>query len=143
MQDVRFFKFPLSSAACLRWTRLCGRGGKDKQHGITDNFVVTKKTRICSRHFEKFGADGQPIGDPTLFARNNYGVSKQPRSTAAINKLASRHNAVTPSPVVAGTCSLLCLWDSQLPIARDIMIGEHKDIGLVGGKCLFLIILVD
>ena len=74
------------------------------QHVMTDNFPVNRNTRIAVNILRSFGADGEPIGDRTMFTRSNYGVSRQPCSAATINKLASRHNTVTPSPVVGGTC---------------------------------------
>ena len=72
MRGVTFHKFPSDKLKQSRWIRLCKRGGKDKNS--EDRFKVIRNSRLCSRHFEHLDSDGKPVGDPTLWHWNNYGM---------------------------------------------------------------------
>ena len=130
MRGVTFHKFPSDKFKQSRWIRLCKRGGKDKNS--EDRFKVIRNSRLCSRHFEHLDSDGQPVGDPTLWHWNNYGMSVTARPALAVYKrdtAAAREmgsNAFTEwapgdilSPHSGGICRFLPFLLKSYSISRE------------------------
>ena len=130
MRGVTFHKFPSDKLKQSRWIRLCKRGGKDKNS--EDRFKVIRNSRLCSRHFEHLDSDGKPVGDPTLWHWNNYGMSVTARPALAVYKrdaAAAREmgsNAFTEwapgdilSPHSGGICRFLPFLLKSYSISRE------------------------
>ena len=67
MKAVTWVKFPTEAGTRATWLRLIRR--KDKVN-------LTKKSRLCSRHFDKeqIDPDGYAKGYPKYFFWNNFGL---------------------------------------------------------------------
>ncbi|XP_041470291.1 uncharacterized protein LOC121419888 [Lytechinus variegatus] len=76
MRDVRWVKFPRDEEARRRWKRLIRRDGPCKYGAkIVKNLVMSRRVRLCSRHFDEIDIDmsGNSSADPKYFAWNNWG----------------------------------------------------------------------
>nr|XP_054760318.1 uncharacterized protein LOC129266488 [Lytechinus pictus] len=76
MRDVRWVKFPRDEEARRRWKRLIRRDGPCKYGAkIVKNLVMSRRVRLCSRHFDEIDVDksGYSSADPKYFAWNNWG----------------------------------------------------------------------
>ncbi|XP_054767215.2 uncharacterized protein LOC129274430 [Lytechinus pictus] len=80
MKDVTWVKFPTDASTRATWLRLIRR--KDKVN-------LTKKSRLCSRHFDRdqITPDGHAKGYPRYFFWNNFGLTGEERPTTAIDKM--------------------------------------------------------
>ena len=114
MRGVTFHKFPSDKLKQSRWDK------------------VIRNSRLCSRHFEHLDSDGKPVGDPTLWHWNNYGMSVTARPALAVYKrdaAAAREmgsNAFTEwapgdilSPHSGGICGFLPFLLKSSSISRE------------------------
>ncbi|XP_022094714.1 uncharacterized protein LOC110981443 [Acanthaster planci] len=94
MIDIRWVKWPRKDAAAvLRWKNLIKREGKSRVHGkIVDQLTITKRSRLCSRHFDEEDIDmyGNAMCDPKYFEWNNWGGRKTTQRAQARTTLSLR-----------------------------------------------------
>ena len=93
MKDIKWVKWPRKdTVAVARWKRLIRRGGKVKDGYVVDELNVTRRSRLCSRHFDPGDINmwGNTAADPKYFKWNNWGNPVEPtcRSTGTLSKLA-------------------------------------------------------
>ena len=89
MADVSWVKWPKDRTTQNRWKRLIRRDGKDKsgRHVVVDKLNITRRSRLCSFHFDKehINTWGIASSDPVYFAWNDWGRAANPRSLLAIS----------------------------------------------------------
>lgn len=104
MMNIKWVKWPKNCAAIKRWKRLVRREGKTSDGSVIDQLNITRRSRLCSRHFDPEDIDmwGNARSDPKYFKWNNWGNPINPRNTETLVKLAA---ARQPSLAEATSCT--------------------------------------
>ena len=136
MRDISWVKWPKDSLSVNRWKRLIRRASG----AVTDQLIVTPKTRLCSRHFktEDVNVYGEASGDPVFFLWNNWGNNICERKPSKLQR--QKATAETTSLAIASLNQVTVETVTTIvpEIVSEVII-QQQDRPEIGSKCFCLI----